>query len=524
MPQVVYVPIDRAASGVGEIDARPVEQRSSQQIAPGQENITPMERRFRRGPLHGEWCAGVQAGGVARMFCWLHAMSLTWQAMSTLARRSSDTIASAIIPQELHGTSAPMKRVLIVAFHFPPFSFSSGLQRPLSLARYLAGYGWEPLVLTAGSPAYDVESQSPEADLPDGLVVVRAPALDAARHLSIGGRYPDWLALPDRWSSWIGTAVPCGLHMIRRFRPDVIWSTYPLATAHRIARVLQRVTGLPWVADFRDPMVEQIGGEWFPGNPGLRKSRLRIEEMVARHATATTFCTDSARQIFLDRYPRRTRGQSAEVIANGFDPESFEVAERAVRPDVDGRLTLVHSGTLYPGPDRDPGAFFTALSILREAGQLPAGLRIVLRATGFDGVYQPRIDDLGLAGIVELAPPISYGEALQEMLDADGLLLFQGRNSNPAIPAKLYEYLRARRPILALADDAGETAALLRKSNVGTLVPIDDPSGIAQGLTAFLRRLSAGEEQVLEPADVDAFSRVRRVAEFAKLFSQLVRA
>lgn len=427
------------------------------------------------------------------------------------------------------------KRVLLIAFHFPPLNSSSGLQRPLSLARYLPLHDWQPVVLTASTRAYEAIDPGSVAALPAGLEVVRAPAFDAARHFAVRGWYPGRLGIPDRWGTWYLGAVPAGLALIRRFRPDVIWSTYPLATAHRIGLALHRATGLPWVADFRDPMVEQVAGEWFPADPRLRAARLRIEQSVARRATVATFCTATARRIYLERHagslPAGAGGGAAEVIANGFDPEPFSVveaaayAERATAGQTRSRgLTLVHSGTLYPGPDRDPGAFLAALRALRDGGQLPPGLRVVLRATGFDATYRPLIAELGLTEIVELAPAVGYRAALREMLGADGLLLFQGHTSNPAVPAKVYEYLRARRPILALADANGETAALLRRAGVGTLVPIDDPRRIEAVLRGFLSEIATGSGATLSLAAADAYSRVHRVAEFATLFTRVSRS
>ncbi len=412
-----------------------------------------------------------------------------------------------------------LPRVLLIAFHFPPLQASSGLQRPLSMVRYLPARGWQPVVLTATTRAYGRIAAHGSTALPAGAIVARAPALDAARHLAVRGRYPGFLARPDRWSSWLAGAIPLGLQVIRRHRPEVLWSTYPLATAHLIGFWLHRFTGLPWVADFRDPMVEQIDGAWYPEEPHLRGSRLATERRVAAAASAATFCTDTARAIFLDRYPAWQGREAAHVIANGFDPEAFALAETLPAAPADGAITLVHSGTLYPGPDRDPSAFFAALDLLRARGALPPALRVVLRATGFDEFYQPMIDRLQLGDVVSLAPAVPYPQALREMLDAAGLLLFQGRTSNPAIPAKLYEYLRARRPILALADHQGETAALLRRVGVGALAPVDDAEGIARAIEGFLTRRDGAA--VLDVAAAEGHSRVRRVDEFATLFTRL---
>src|SRR5690554_1199351 len=143
-------------------------------------------------------------------------------------------------------------RVLMIAFHYPPCGTSSGLQRTLAFTRYLDRYGWEPALVTAAPRAYEAVSEAQTAAIPAHMPIRRAFALDAARHLSIGGRYPSRFAIPDRWSSWRYMGVRAALDLVRRFRPAAIWSTYPLATAHMIASVVAQRTGLPWVADMRD--------------------------------------------------------------------------------------------------------------------------------------------------------------------------------------------------------------------------------------------------------------------------------
>jgi hypothetical protein len=414
-----------------------------------------------------------------------------------------------------------VKRVLLVAFHFPPYDSSSGLHRTLSLAHYLPRFGWEPLVLTAHTRAYGKPKSAPDpTSASNSLVVRRACAFDAARHFSVRGRYPGALALPDRWSSWFLGAVPAGLGMIRKYKPALIWTTYPLATAHSIGAALSRLSGLPWIADFRDPMVECIDGHWFPENEAVRRARLTIERRVAQRARGATFCTDSASTIFSERHAA-AGAPVCRVIENGYDPGAFDAAAAASAPPRPGALHLVHSGTLYPGLDRDPSSFLRAIARLRERGQWPKHAHVTLRATGFDAVYRPTIEQLRLGDCVSLAPAVDYATALREMLEADGLLLFQGRTSNPAVPAKAYEYLRARRPILALLDDDGETAALLRRAGVGTLAPINDVDRIEAALATFVTNLARGAHRVLDEAGSEAFSRIHRVREFAGFFAQI---
>jgi hypothetical protein len=189
----------------------------------------------------------------------------------------------------------------------------------------------------------------------------------------------------------------------------------------------------------------------------------------------------------------------------------------------DQRLVLLHSGTLYPTVDRDPSAFFCALSSLRTAGKVNASkLKIVLRATGYDNHYKELIRKNGIEDIVTLAPSIPYREALAEMLDCDGLLLFQGYTSNPAIPAKVYEYFRARRPIFGLVDPEGDTAKTLRLANIDTLVPLDYAPAIARGLMEFLEMIKCNKAPVMDLAAVRTHSREYRAREMANLLNSVV--
>lgn len=417
------------------------------------------------------------------------------------------------------------RRALLVAFHFPPIKASSGLERTLALTRHLPGYGWEPLVLTASPSAYPAVSDERMGQIPEQTIVRRSFALDATRHLAIGGRYPRWFVLPDRWQTWMLGAIPAGLAMIRRYRPQVIWSTYPIASAHWIGHALHRLSGVPWVADFRDPMAEQDSrtGALTPAWPALRRTMIAAERRAGQHASALTFCTQGALQICVDRYPD-INATGWRVIPNGFDESAFAAAAQSPGgPHArDESIVLLHSGTIYPSPDRDPSHFFRALR--RVLDQRPTGaraLKVVLRSSGVEFHYRELLNTLSLSEHVVFAPALPYETALQEMMNADGLIIFQGYTSNPAIPAKLYEYFRARRPILALADGDGETARLLRQESVGVVAPLENEDLITQALSEFLRDIEAGESSLMTPQRIARFERAQAVAQFAALFDEV---
>lgn len=412
-----------------------------------------------------------------------------------------------------------MKRLLMIAFHFPPLAGSSGIQRTLRFARYLPQFGWEPLILTAHPRAYERTSDDQMDDTASIAVVERAFALDSARHLAIRGRYPGFIARPDRWVSWWLGAIPKGLAMIRQYRPDAIWSTYPIATAHMIGQTLSRLANLPWIADFRDPMAQ----DGYPTDPKLWKYFKEIEEKALRTASRSVFATPGAARLYRDRYPD-VPGARIAVIENGYDEDSFAPLDgtaAAAGPLLPGKLTLVHSGIVYPS-ERDPTQFFQALrKMLDERSLDPGKLCVRLRAPAHEGLLNGLIEQYGLSQIVELAPPIPYRQALQEMMRADGLLVLQASNCNEQIPAKVYEYLRCRRPIIALTDPAGDTANLLRRSGVHAIVRLDSAGEIATELRGFLDKIMCHAALPPDDAAVAAASRLNRTRELADLLNRL---
>ena len=402
-----------------------------------------------------------------------------------------------------------MKRILMVAFHFPPFAISSGTQRTLRFAKYLPEFGWEPIILTAHPRAYERTSPELLAEIPKGTVVVRAPAFDTARHFSIAGRYPGFLARPDRWISWLPGATVMGLSTIKRYKPDAIWSTYPIATAHLIGAALHKHSGLPWIADFRDPMAQQ----GYPSDPLTRKSFLQIEERAANKASLCTFTTPGAARLYAQRYPHAA--DRFRVIENGYDEETFEGITPGGAPLHPGKITLLHSGIVYPS-ERDPTQLLQAVRALIDAGQISAKqFCIRFRASMHEAFLQTLIDKFNLSDCIELLPPVSYNEALNEMMRADVLLIMQAANCNDQIPAKLYEYLRAGRPILALTDPVGDTAKVLRETGINAIAPLDQANAISEALSKILVEPTIG---TLPTADaINNSSRRNRTKQFGVL-------
>jgi glycosyltransferase involved in cell wall biosynthesis len=403
-----------------------------------------------------------------------------------------------------------MDRVLMVAYHFPPCSGSSGLLRSEKFARFLPEFGWEPLVLTPHPRVYDSVDRISENRVT--ATVLCAFALDTKKHLSFRESYFEWMALPDRWVTWLFGAIPTGLRAIRKYKVRVIFSTFPISTAILVGLILHRLTKLPWVVDLRDSMTEDD----YPKDLRTRKMRRWIERQALCRASFVIFTAASTRRMYLDRYPKLSADRCL-LVPNGYDEDDFSSLQPsrseqtlAVKP-----LKLLHTGLIYP-EERDPMPFFRALSRLkRESIITAAGMRIVLRGSGSEKLFESAIRELDIEDIVQLLPHIPYHHALQECADSDGLLLFQAANCDHQIPAKAYEYLRLAKPILALTTYSGDTANLLNETGGATIIKLADEQDIFLSFPKFLTSLRSGTHSLPRSVDVQRYARRNQAAELA---------
>jgi glycosyltransferase involved in cell wall biosynthesis len=236
--------------------------------------------------------------------------------------------------------------------------------------------------------------------------------------------------------------------------------------------------------------------------------------------------TDTVAELYAQRYPARSREQWA-VIANGYGESDFETdAEEASSPLDDRPIHLVHSGFLYPfyPPGRNPRPFFAAVARLRDAGALSGDtLKVTLRGCGDVAHYQRLIDEAGVGDMVAATDSIPRREAIRELRQVDGVLVFQGSPFNPQVPVKVYEALRANKPILALTDEAGETARFVRSSEAGLVARMDSSEAIAKALKDLLERLRSGTAPTASPDEIARHSYLNRTAELAGLFDEVVR-
>jgi len=235
------------------------------------------------------------------------------------------------------------------------------------------------------------------------------------------------------------------------------------------------------------------------------------------------FTTQRAASAYSQRYP--AAAGKCLIIENGYDEGAFT----GVQPDRCGTpaatLLLLHSGLIYP-KDRNPSTFFEAVKGLISAGKLDRSrLLIRFRAPHHDEEVKAFAAQHGLADVVEVAPPVPYRQAIAEMMGADLLLVFQGTYFNTQIPAKIYEYLRAQRPVLAVLDPTGDTAAQLRQFEGVFYGDIANQVDIANTLTTFLIAMSKENMPVAFSNNlqkVKKYSRLEQTKILAKQFNRTI--
>ncbi len=401
----------------------------------------------------------------------------------------------------------PKNKLLMVALEYPPCR-SAGVERTLRFSQYLPEHNWQPIVITAKPNIYrqtDFDQTIPAHIEP---YIRRAWVTDIARSLSFHGKHFAWTKIPDRWWSWAFDAIRQGKHSIKQHQPSAIWSTFPVTTAHFIAYRLSRWSNLPWIADFRDPMPFRYDCSAQKNSTAARW----IEEQTIRHCSKAVFTATHAEEFYRDLYPNENTNKFV-TIENGYNESNFENID--LNPEKPpGCFRLLHSGSIY-GNGRDPEPLFAALAELKSKGVIShQTFQLVFRGSGCDADYDADLKRYDIHDVVEFLPSVALKQSVEEVCNADALLLLQGALFRHQIPGKVYQYIRAGRPILAATSPGGATDTLLSPiTNAHVSYNQDD---IERDLTALLSR------KIIHPESPEAYTRKRRTEELAQLLEQII--
>jgi hypothetical protein len=370
------------------------------------------------------------------------------------------------------------RRVLMVSYFFPPYDSTAAVEA-FKFATHLPTFGWDPTVISA---ANDFPATLP---LEGGrLSVERTKQLDlnrpikslaGQRNVSVagyltdprtlkgrlmakGGRaYRNLIDFPDAQIGWYPFALRRAVKLLNSTRFDAILSSAYPVTNHLVARRASLRTGVPWLADFRDLWTDN---HYFQRTRSLRPLEKRWERTVVADARALSAPSAEWAAILENRFAKPTA-----VVPNAFDPSDYP--QRSAVPK---KFTLTYTGVLYPRK-QDAAPLLRAIAYLKQRNEISAGdfeLRFVGRYV--EGL-RTRIVDLGIEDLVTVGPSIPHKDALGLQIDSTALLFLSWMHEEGKgwYSAKLYEYLGASRPILALGTP-GAASQLIERVGAGEIV------------------------------------------------------
>jgi glycosyltransferase involved in cell wall biosynthesis len=413
-------------------------------------------------------------------------------------------------------------RILICSFYFPP-SGGGGVQRALKFAQCLPDFGietrviaptdskWihrdEPLTGISLMHIYRTRFVGPRGRLPaEELYGTRG----AERLWPCAALFPRRLLVPDENVTWALTAVPAISRIVRRERPDFLLTTSPPNSVHLIGAAVKRLVGIRWVADVRDSVVAHPDRRIESFTVRLKEQTQRLlARQVVQHADAIVAVTPRIAAEFREPHPNGP----VVTISNGADFDDF--AGLSYRPG--SCLPITHRGSFFG--QRDPRPFLTALAGV-DSGVVARFLGD-FRRNDLDWVRAN-----GLQSMLELIPFAPRRRALELQRESDVLLLLLpevGEGGRDVPSGKLYEYLAARRPILAAIPPNGTAAELIREANARIIVAPDDAGALCKAIEGFVaRRQQVGLPDLeLPPGFEERIARTERVRELAELLRDI---
>ena len=402
-----------------------------------------------------------------------------------------------------------MNKVLMISYHFPPMG-GSGVHRSVKFSKYLPEFGWEPVILTVKEYQREEMDYSLLDEVPESVEIYRTLSFEPYRlfsrfinkrkynndlqtgdinqknstEVSLKQRtirftkdFVDSLFIPDREIGWLPFALFEAIRILKTESVDVIYSTSDPFTDHLIGYFLKKISGKPWVADFRDHWTDFF----FYKKPFRFREKLNqwVEKSIVFNANMVVVAGSPLRDYFLRQYPKINMDKII-VINNGYDSEDFE---SIVIPKIQNKkLTITYVGRFSTEKNRNINIFKAIRLLFEKLPEIKKHIQMIFIGL-FSHADQEYVDNLGLQEVVDILGYQSHKKSIEHMLLSDILLLTvaEREGMEGMYTAKMFEYLAAKKPILALIPEC-PAATLIRKLNAGIIVPPSDEPAIRKAI------------------------------------------
>lgn len=387
-----------------------------------------------------------------------------------------------------------MKKVLIITYYWPPAG-GPGVQRVLKFAKYLPEFGWQPIILTVKNGEYPAIDETLASDIPESCRVYKTKSLEpnflykkftgmdndmsipvavlAEKDVNWKKKIANWIRLnlfiPDAKIGWLPFAVKKGKKIIKREKPDIIFSSSPPPTVHLIAMKLAKWSGIKWVADFRDPWTKI---HYYENQERIKISQ-KLDSKYEREVLNNAVVITSISQLYIeDDFAKKVSSKKCINIPNGYDESDFS---NFTSETIDNKkFVIMHLGVV--GEERNPTNLFKAIKIFTSSGKINAKNFSLVFVGDIDSSVKDSIEDYKITEFVEIIPYLPHKEALEYTQKASVMLLLvtQSERNRRIIPGKTFEYMRTGKPILALGPEDGEVAGIITHTNTGTVISYDN--------------------------------------------------
>jgi len=470
-----------------------------------------------------------------------------------------------------------VRKALVITYYWPPAG-GSGVQRWLKFSKYLREFGYESIIYTPENPEFMATDKSLEAEIPEGLEVIKRRIWEPyslykkvtgrkeairpgfiSNHDSVAGAsisvgtnasaganintkkkasikktsFKERLSFfirsnlffPDPKMFWIRPSVKFLKRYVVQNGIDIIVTTGPPHSMHIIGRRVSEATSVPWIADFRDPWTKMYNFKYMGYTSLMKSNHERAERKILTSADAVVTVTETIRAelehiIYSEKgqHNQKTEKSKVFVVTNGYDESDFATPA----PKLEPHFTITFTGLFVKS--QNPVRFWKILSEMAAEDPVFAG-DLKIRLIGH--IDQTIFDDISASGLNENLIAMDYmahEEVINYQRSAQILLLSIGcePEAKGILTGKFFEYLAARRPIVAFGIKGGDIDLALEKSSAGTMFPYNDENEVKAYIEALYKEFRNAGIPYTSGA-IERYSRRNLTEEIASIMDKYVK-
>jgi len=439
-----------------------------------------------------------------------------------------------------------MKRFLFITYYFPPAG-GPAVQRIIRIIQYMANMGWQCVVLTVKNGEYTNLDPQLQKEIPSNTKVISTDIFEPYRFYRrfIGKKDTDkiplavlashsnasWkekianiiranLFIPDARIGWYFYGIKAGIQAVQKYPAiKLILSSGPPHTVHLIAKTIAKKSGLPFVADFRDPWLNidyYHGIKRFPVTLAIDRN---LEKKILSRANIITTVSPGCKNLLTDHH-RNLDLSRIHIVYNGFDP--------AVYPQLMPEISKDKFITTYVGNvpfSRYTPAFYEAIAKLKNENKISPTQFEVHFYGNIDKSVLSELKKFGIEEFLHIYNFIPHQQTILNICKSNLLLLIiNNTHTNRAIvTGKLFEYLGSRHPILCIGPVDGDAAAILKETKGGACFDYEDVNGVKHHLYEHYHNWERGTWEPIFNNNIEKYSRANQLKKLATIFNSFER-